>query len=334
MAIAPDRMLAARGMTLVRADNPGPKTLEGTNTWVLADDGGAWVIDPGPDLDPHLDAVVAVVEASGGLAGIALTHRHGDHADGIGGLLRRAGPATVASRSGWLPEDVPAGSRAHVVADGGSVGPLEVVATPGHAADHVAFVAGDAAFVGDTVLGRGSVLLVPHAGALDGYLSALAALRDRPLSLLLPGHGPVITDPRAKLDEYVAHRLDRERRLVAALDDGARSVTSCSTRSGTTLRESCGWRRRSRCRPTSTSSTTKGACRPASSARSSATSTGSERRAGQALPPSPRISRSTIRAKDSPGSSSRPNPASSSSVTNPWSALRIARVAWTRSSPP
>lgn len=224
MAAAPDRLLAARGITLVRADNPGPKTLEGTNTWVLAVDGGAWVIDPGPDLDPHLDAVATAVEAVGGLAGIALTHRHGDHADGISGLLRRSGPAVVASRTGWLPGDAPAGSRAQPVDEGGRVGPLDVVATPGHAADHVVFIADDAAFVGDTVLGRGSVLLVPHDGALDGYLAALATLRDRDLGLLLPGHGPLVDDPRAKLDEYIAHRLDRERRLVAALDDGARSV--------------------------------------------------------------------------------------------------------------
>lgn len=211
-------------VTLVRADNPGPKTLEGTNSWVVAVGGRAWVVDPGPDLDPHLDAVAAAVAAGGGLAGIALTHRHGDHADGVAGLLRRTGPGPVLSRSGWLPVDAPHGSRAVAVDDGDVHGPFRVLATPGHARDHVVYLHDDVGFVGDTVLGRGSVLLVPHAGALDGYLGALRRLRDERLGKLLPGHGPVIDDPRAKLDEYVAHRLDRERRLVAALAGGARTV--------------------------------------------------------------------------------------------------------------
>lgn len=224
MSDAPASSLVARGIVRVRADNPGPKTLDGTNTWIVGADGPVWVVDPGPELDAHLDAVAAAVEARGGLAGIALTHRHGDHADGVAGLLARLGPAPVASSTGWTPGDAPRATTATTVADGDRVGPFEVVATPGHASDHVAFVAGDAAFVGDTVLGRGSVLLVPHPGALSGYLAALGRLRERRLALLLPGHGPVVDDPVAKLDEYVAHRLDRERRLVAALDGGARSV--------------------------------------------------------------------------------------------------------------
>lgn len=216
--------LDARGIALVRADNPGPKTLEGTNSWIIAGQDGAWIVDPGPDLDAHLDAVAATVNARGGLAGIALTHRHGDHADGVAGALDRLGPAVVASNTGWLPPGAPAGTTAATVAEGDRVGPFDVVATPGHAADHVVFVADDAAFVGDTVLGRGSVLLVPHPGALSGYLAALGRLRARGLALVLPGHGPIVEDPDAKLDEYVAHRLDRERRLVEALDGGARSV--------------------------------------------------------------------------------------------------------------
>ncbi|MBF6619522.1 MAG: MBL fold metallo-hydrolase [Patulibacter sp.] len=221
MALDPD---PAPAVTLVRADNPGPKTLEGTNSWVLGVDGRAWVVDPGPDLDPHLDALATAVAERGGLAGVALTHRHGDHADGVLGLLRRCGPAPVLSHAGWTPVSAPTGTAAVAVADGETHGPFRVLGTPGHARDHVVFLHDAVGFVGDTVLGRGSVLLVPHEGALTGYLHALRRLRAERLRWLLPGHGPVIEDPQAKLDEYVAHRLDRERRLVAALDGGARSV--------------------------------------------------------------------------------------------------------------
>lgn len=216
--------LADRGIALLRADNPGPKTLEGTNTWLLVRDGDVWIVDPGPDLPEHLDAVATDAAARGTVAGIALTHRHDDHADGVLGLLQRVGPVPVASSTGWLPEAAPPGTEARTVGEGDAFGPFAVVATPGHAADHVVFVAGDAAFVGDTVLGRGSVLLVPHEHALRGYLDALTRLRARGLAILLPGHGPVVRDADAKLDEYVAHRLDRERRVVEALAAGSRTA--------------------------------------------------------------------------------------------------------------
>jgi glyoxylase-like metal-dependent hydrolase (beta-lactamase superfamily II) len=94
------------------------------------------------------------------------------------------------------------------------------VAVPGHAPDHVAFVWQDACCTGDAVLGEGSVFIQSDMG---GYLEALRHLRDRDLRVLLPGHGPPVHDPAAKLDEYIAHRLDRERRLVAALERGLRS---------------------------------------------------------------------------------------------------------------
>ena len=98
--------------------------------------------------------------------------------------------------------------------DGDRFGPLEAVATPGHAPDHLAFVAGRACFTGDAVLGQGSVFIAPDPGALAGYLEGLGRLRARDLAVLCPGHGPVVTDPAAKLDEYVSHRLERERRLL------------------------------------------------------------------------------------------------------------------------
>jgi glyoxylase-like metal-dependent hydrolase (beta-lactamase superfamily II) len=195
--------LADHGVVLVRADNPSPLTLTGTNTWVVQ----GWVIDPGPALDAHLDAVAAQAAAQGGAAGIAITHDHEDHVEGLVALLDRVG-------------DVPVVSARAGAADGDVAGPLRVVALPGHSDDHLAFVAGRAAFCGDAVLGQGSVFV---SGNLAGYLDGLRALRDRDLAVLCPGHGPPIWEVAAKLDEYIAHRLDREQRLLAALDRGLRS---------------------------------------------------------------------------------------------------------------
>jgi len=192
--------LAGHGIALVRAPNPGPLTLTGTNTWIV----GGWVVDPGPAIDAHLDAVAAAV---GACEGIAITHDHADHVEGLDGLLARVGAVpVVAARSG-------------TARDGDVAGPLRVVALPGHADDHVAYVAGRAAFCGDAVLGEGSVFV---SSDLIGYLDGLRRLRALDLAVLCPGHGDPIWDVAAKLDGYVEHRLDRERRLIAALERGLR----------------------------------------------------------------------------------------------------------------
>jgi glyoxylase-like metal-dependent hydrolase (beta-lactamase superfamily II) len=198
----------------IRAANPGPFTLTGTNAWIVGSD-PAWLVDPGPALDAHISAVTAELKRRGGLGGIALTHDHPDHAEAVPAVRAGFASAPLAAMRG----DVDRRLR-----DGEHFGPLEVVATPGHAPDHVAFVVGTAALSGDAVLGEGSVFIAPDPGALSGYLAGLAKLRRRRLTVLLPGHGPVVDDPAAKIEEYIEHRLDRERRLLAGLAAGARSV--------------------------------------------------------------------------------------------------------------
>ncbi|MDQ3647497.1 MAG: MBL fold metallo-hydrolase [Actinomycetota bacterium] len=181
------------GVTRVRADNPSPLTLDGTNTYIV----GGWVVDPGPLLEDHL---AAVRKAAGEVAGVVLTHDHPDHSEAAEAL------------------NVPV----HRPGEGEEAGPFTALATPGHSPDSVCLLLGRTCFTGDTVLGEGSVFVAPGEGSLSAYIDSLRRLRTLELEVICPGHGPYVWEPAAKLDEYLEHRLDRERRLVAALDEGAR----------------------------------------------------------------------------------------------------------------
>ena len=184
------------------APNPGPMTLEGTNTYIYGEDPCA-VIDPGPDDDGHVEAILAAAGERGGIGVVLLTHSHADHT----AAAQRLGAEVVLPREG---DDPRAG--------------LRVLATPGHAVDHVCYLTDDeVCFCGDLVLGLGSTIVGPDGGGLAAYMESLRLLRAEPLKLICPGHGPWITDPTGKLDEYIGHREERESRLLAALDRGERS---------------------------------------------------------------------------------------------------------------
>ncbi len=198
----------------LRASNPGPFTLGGTNSWIVGRD-PAWLIDPGPALPDHLAALSAEIDSRGGLGGLVLTHDHGDHSEAVPAIRRRYPDAPLAAAGG---------DGTNELRDGSSFGPLTAIRTPGHAPDHLAYLMDQVAFTGDAVLGEGSVFIAPYPGALSEYLAGLKRLRERDLRFLCPGHGPLVTDPAAKLDQYISHRLERESRLLAALDRGARSV--------------------------------------------------------------------------------------------------------------
>jgi glyoxylase-like metal-dependent hydrolase (beta-lactamase superfamily II) len=187
------------GVTRIRAANPSPLTLDGTNTYVVA----GWVVDPGPDDPAHLESIVAA--AAPGIEGVVLTHGHFDHAEGAEPLASRAGVEVARPRGGE------------------QVGPFSVIPTPGHSPDHVSLLWRRVLFSGDVVLGEGSVFVGGEEGSMSAYLDSLRRLRALELDAICPGHGPVVWDPRAKLDEYIAHRLERERRVLEALQAGARS---------------------------------------------------------------------------------------------------------------
>jgi glyoxylase-like metal-dependent hydrolase (beta-lactamase superfamily II) len=209
-----EERLRELGVKRLLAANPGALTLSGTNTWVVGRD-PAWVVDPGPALPAHLDAIDAALAERGGLGGIALTHHHIDHSEAIAAVRERT-PAPLAAGSGAADVQLREGVR---------FGPFEAMYTPGHTTDHFALIVDRVCFTGDAVLGEGSVFISPDdPNALAGYLEGLARLQERELDVLLPGHGPPIWEPPARLAEYVDHRLDRERRLVAGLREGRRSM--------------------------------------------------------------------------------------------------------------
>jgi glyoxylase-like metal-dependent hydrolase (beta-lactamase superfamily II) len=176
------------------------------------------VIDPGPDDDGHLEAVRAAAEERGGIGLVLLTHSHGDHTDGAEALVAAVENEGIrAGGAAWKPEVV-------LPADGEEHAGLRALATPGHAADHVCFFSEDGVcFAGDLVLGEGSTFVPPDGGSLAAYMDSLRLLQGEAIELICPGHGPWVTDPAAKLAEYVEHREMRERRLLAALDRGERS---------------------------------------------------------------------------------------------------------------
>jgi glyoxylase-like metal-dependent hydrolase (beta-lactamase superfamily II) len=210
------------------APNPGPMTLEGTNTYLVGRD-PAVVIDPGPDDAGHIEAVREAAKARGGIGTVLLTHGHSDHSGGVAAL-------------GVEPERP---------GDGEVIAGLEAIATPGHAPDHMCFLLPQAAphaasphyrshggslseaeeaapyscFTGDLVLGEGSSIVPTRelGGSLRDYMASLRRLAELDLDRLYPGHGPEIDDPEAKLSEYIEHREDRQHRLEAALEGGERS---------------------------------------------------------------------------------------------------------------
>lgn len=204
--------LAERDIELVRAENPGPLTLSGTNSYLVGRD-PAWLIDPGPSLPGHIQALLAAIAERGGLGGIAITHEHTDHCEALDEVRACTGSPPLAAAS--TVADVK-------LAEGVRFGPLAALATPGHSDDHFAFLYRDVCFSGDAVLGEGSVFVAPQPGALAAYLATLERLAALEIALICPGHGEPVTDPQAKLHEYIAHRQERERMLVAALHAGIR----------------------------------------------------------------------------------------------------------------
>ncbi len=204
-------------VSTVLAPNPGLFTGPGTNTYVVGSGGEALVIDPGPIIASHLDAIRSALDGRRPVA-VAVTHTHPDHAPAANGLARELGVPALGAAPG------PGFEPDRRLTDGTAVGFGEAaavaVATPGHTDDHLCYRVGDALFTGDHIMGGSTVVIED----LAAYLASLRKLLGAGLSRLYPGHGPLINDPDGVIRDYIDHRLERERQIVAALQAGAGTV--------------------------------------------------------------------------------------------------------------
>ncbi|WP_137700282.1 MBL fold metallo-hydrolase [Marimonas lutisalis] len=229
------------GLTRVLCPNPSPMTYRGTNTYLLGTRGLA-VIDPGPENDAHLSAILAALRPGQKITHIFVTHSHVDHSPLSRALARETG-APVLAFGDWqagrsqvmhqLADQGLAGGGegvdAHfhpdvIVEDGETVAgdgwALRAIHTPGHYGNHLSFQWNDALFCGDHVMGWASSLVSPPDGDLTDFMASCARLRQSDWRVFHPGHGAPIDDPAARLDWLIAHRQGREAEILAALADG------------------------------------------------------------------------------------------------------------------
>jgi glyoxylase-like metal-dependent hydrolase (beta-lactamase superfamily II) len=209
--------------SLVLAANPGIMTLDGTNTWILREPGAARsvVVDPGPDDEAHLQAVLA---AAGPVGLVLFTHRHFDHTDALARFAELTGAPSRSTDPKFSRGAPPLVDGETIEVDGLAI---EVLATPGHTTDSTCFrLAADGSMLsGDTILGRGTTVIAHPDGVLGPYLDSLAHIRELIeeglVTRILPGHGPVIDQPGAVVDFYLEHRAERLDQVRAAVKAGA-----------------------------------------------------------------------------------------------------------------
>lgn len=228
-------------LRVVRADNPGPLTGPGTNTFLVGR-GRVGVVDPGPDDDAHLAAILAALAPGERIAAILVTHAHVDHSELVPRLKAATGAEVLAfgtateGRSPTMQALAESGGGEGLdlgfapdrrLADGEAVtlGGVTLTAwhTPGHAANHLAFEADDPAIgilVGDVILGWSSTLISPPDGDLGQYLTTLARLAARGARVLRPAHGDPVINPAARIAALASHRHERMAAIRAALADG------------------------------------------------------------------------------------------------------------------
>ena len=223
------------GVGRLLARNPSPFTYFGTQTYLVGND-ELVVIDPGPDLPEHVEAIVNALDGRS-LAAIACTHTHRDHSPASRALkeatgapiigcaplvLESIGPRADASfDKGYAPDKV-LGDGEAIEFDGGRT--LTAVATPGHTSNHLCFAFGDALFTGDHVMGWSTTVVVPPDGDMGAYMQSLDLLRKRGDRIFYPAHGPAVTKPAQLIRGMIGHRLQRERQILKLVGERERDI--------------------------------------------------------------------------------------------------------------
>lgn len=240
------------GISRIVAPNPSPMTGQGTNSYLVGKHKGLALIDPGPGIAAHLDAILSALGTARHISHILVTHPHSDHSS--------LAPALAAATGAQVLAFGPAGSgrpaRMQALAAQGDLGggegtdtrfdpdmrltdgdvvrgdgwQIKVHHCPGHMAEHLCFAYGDQLFSGDHVMGWSTSLVSPPDGDMGAYMASLAALQKQDWARFLPGHGPVIADPETRLDELVVHRLAREAAILSAVAEGARTLAAITRR--------------------------------------------------------------------------------------------------------
>lgn len=212
--------------TIILAPNPSMMSGPGTNTIVLGGGAeGATVIDPAVDDIAYLDALVEEGAQRGDIRRILISHGHPDHIGGALALKKRLGVAIYT----FSREGVPMADRE--IADGTTFpagdDTLRAIHTPGHRFDHLCFLLErqKTLFAGDIIAGVGTIVINPPEGDLQDYLDSLKRLQEIEIAEMVPSHGPTISDPQAKLAEYIAHRMQREQQVIVALEELPRGAT-------------------------------------------------------------------------------------------------------------
>jgi len=208
--------------SVLLADNPGLLSLEGTNTWVLRGPGSdeLVIVDPGPADDEHIPRIAAL----GRIALVLISHRHGDHTDGIDKLVELTDAPVRAADPKFLRGDGVTLTDREVIDAAGLK--ITVLATPGHTADSLSFVLDDAVLTADSVLGRGTTVIDKEDGSLADYLESLRRLRGLGRRTVLPGHGADLADLEAVASGYLMHRHERLEQVRAALCDLGNDTTA------------------------------------------------------------------------------------------------------------
>lgn len=226
------------GLRRVIAPNPSPMTAQGTNTYILGE-GEVVVIDPGPAMPTHLDAILAALAPGERIGAILVTHSHRDHSPLARDLARQSGaPVLAAGPSDWgrsatmaaLAEKGALGGGEGVDHDftpdqridegqtiDGPWGEIAVLHTPGHMANHLSFAWQGALFTGDLVMGWSTSLVSPPDGDMGAFMRSCARLSARADRVYFPGHGAAVDEPQARVETLIAHRLRREAQIIDAL---------------------------------------------------------------------------------------------------------------------